>query len=1074
MADPGSQRDPVEILADEFIERHRQGERPTIDEYAERYPDLADDIRELFPTIAAMEGLKALKEESAGSAARLGALHIEQLGDFRIIREIGRGGMGIVYEAEQESLRRRVAVKVLPRHWLLDAKQLERFRREARTAAKLHHTNIVPVFGVGQQEDYHYYVMQFIRGVGLDEVLAQLGRMAGLDAADHPSVESHASRHAAGRADEVLSAAQALIDGSFRKPKKSGSSTDVRNASASADAVSGSIGPDPQGSSSRSSPTVDLASADEVILEDWARQAPSDAEPDLAPSVIPDVGSRYWQSVASIGLQVADALAYAHAQGTLHRDIKPGNLILDAHGVVWVADFGLAKAAEHDVVSQPGDIVGTLRYMAPEQLSGKSDARSDIYSLGLTLYELVAFRPAFDDTNRSRLIQKITQSDPTPPRRLNPEIPRDLETIVLKAIARDPADRYATASDLAGDLQCFLEDRPVTARRIGPIERLWRWSRRNRAVAGLAGTALVLLIMIAVVASVGYVRTRSANVRARDALARESLQREKAEATSELILDALDTLFKQFAPKRVTSSAELTVGDSNSVSVEVPIQPVLSNESAALLERMLVFYDRLAEQGGDDARLQRKVAEANRRIGDIRQRLGDSDKAKAAYLRAIDLFEKLEASSPGEAVYPLEVARTYNELGSTYGAADDRQDANECYTKAREILESIAPPASSSPDCRYELARAYFLLGRRGLGGPGGPGGPGPGGPGPGGPPGRGRPDQDGQSPGRRRWMMGAFRPDQSPPPPDHLTGGPPRPPGPEDDQDGRFAGRRERSENLDKAISLLKELVSEYPSMPDYRHLLALCYREIPFGRPGPDLEAFRDAVNQATEILEGLVRDFPDVPEYRYDLAEIYAMPGGPKASSFEDLLRVGEQRLRTALDISEKLVAERPNIPDYQTSLVRTHHKLAEILRRTGKLDEAEKLLRTALDIQTSLAKRFPDVPSYQAWVALLQESLAGVLKDEGKLAESRALVDSAITQATELSKRRPEMRFMHGLLAHCHMTLAEVLRLGGEKELADKAEAQARQHHDHMRRGPPRGADDRGPRHDRPHPTSRERE
>ena len=184
----------------------------------------------------------------------------------------------------------------------------------------------------------------------------------------------------------------------------------------------------------------------------------------VAPGSAP-TGSRYWRSVARLGIQVADALQYAHQQGTLHRDIKPANLLLDNRGTVWITDFGLAKLGDLDDLTHSGDMVGTLRYMAPEQFEGKADARSDIYNLGLTLYELLTLRPAFDQKDRRRLIRQMTQEEPPRPRKLNPAIPRDLETIVVKAMAVDAGHRYQTAGQLAADLRCFLEDRPIRARR---------------------------------------------------------------------------------------------------------------------------------------------------------------------------------------------------------------------------------------------------------------------------------------------------------------------------------------------------------------------------------------------------------------------------------------------------------------------------------------------------------------------------------------------------------------------------------------------------------------------------------
>ncbi len=218
-------------------------------------------------------------------------------------------------------------------------------------------------------------------------------------------------------------------------------------------------------------------------------------QPEHAP--LSDSGRQYWLSVARIGIQVAEALAYAHAQGTLHRDIKPSNLLLDTQGTVWVTDFGLAKASdsEPENLTRTGDVVGTLRYMAPERFKGKGDARSDLYALGLTLYELLTLRPAFQEPERSRLLMQVMHLEPPRPRKLNPLVPRDLETVVLKAIARDPAHRYQTGSELAEDLRHFVDDKPIRARPVSEAEKLWRWCRRNPALAGLTCAFVLVLIL---------------------------------------------------------------------------------------------------------------------------------------------------------------------------------------------------------------------------------------------------------------------------------------------------------------------------------------------------------------------------------------------------------------------------------------------------------------------------------------------------------------------------------------------------------------------------------------------------
>ena len=188
----------------------------------------------------------------------------------------------------------------------------------------------------------------------------------------------------------------------------------------------------------------------------------------------------YVRSVARIGVQVAEALEYAHQQGILHRDIKPSNLLLDAQGEVWVTDFGLAKDQDSDELTRTGDIVGTLRYMAPERFDGWSDPRSDVYALGATLYELLTLRPAFDESDRVKLIDQVLHEGAMPLRQLDRRIPRDLETIVLKGLAKEPGERYATAGQLAEDLRRFVAGKPILARRSSAFERSWRWSNATR------------------------------------------------------------------------------------------------------------------------------------------------------------------------------------------------------------------------------------------------------------------------------------------------------------------------------------------------------------------------------------------------------------------------------------------------------------------------------------------------------------------------------------------------------------------------------------------------------------------
>lgn len=454
MTDSGSGDDSrLDSLIESFMERQRQGERPTLEEYVARHPDLADAIRDIFPALAVMErfGSGIAADGELGVAPSTPPAVPSRLGDFRILREIGRGGMGIVYEAVQETLGRHVALKVLPPRVPGHDRYLERFRREAQAAARLHHSNIVPVFAVGDDRGTAYYAMQFIHGQSLEAVLQDLRRLRSALPKQGPPALSAAS---APVRSLLLGAAdpEATLDGAATPP-----------------------GPPPE--VSPPSTAADSPRATEVS--------------GLGSTVRP---SHYFRRVAEMGLQVAEALAYAHGQGITHRDIKPSNLMLDAAGTIWLTDFGLAKAEGSPDLTQAGDIVGTLRYMAPEQLEGKAEPRSDLYALGLTLYELLCLQPAFQGENRAELIDVIRHRDPLPPRRLDSTVPTDLETILLKAIAKEPQRRYQNAAELADDLRRFLDDRPVRARRAGWLEHGWRWCRRNRWAASF----LALLLCAAV------------------------------------------------------------------------------------------------------------------------------------------------------------------------------------------------------------------------------------------------------------------------------------------------------------------------------------------------------------------------------------------------------------------------------------------------------------------------------------------------------------------------------------------------------------------------------------------------
>jgi len=394
-----------------------------------------------------------------------------RLGDFEIVRELGRGGMGIVYEARQVSLNRKVALKVLSGSLGLTTKAIIRFQREAEAAAKLHHTNIVPIYATGEQDGAHYYAMELIEGPGLDQVVAQMRE----------------TQKPASQQDRPVAA--------------SPNSSTASRTPAPVDWVSRTMG----------FPPPDASTASETHS--------------LSSSSLSS-GTGYFDTVARMVAEVADALDYAHAQGVIHRDIKPSNLLLSPVGRLSMNDFGLARMLEQPGMTVSGEFVGSPMYMSPEQIAvGRAplDHRTDIYSLGATLYEMLTLQPPFQGVRRDQVIAQIIGKEPKPLRSVNRRIPPDLETICLKMMEKDPDKRYQTAGGVAEDLRRYVNRYAISARRIGPVGRIMRWTKRNKAIAA----AFCGLLLLGLVAGVFAYREH---------LARQQVQEEKRQHAIEVAM----------------------------------------------------------------------------------------------------------------------------------------------------------------------------------------------------------------------------------------------------------------------------------------------------------------------------------------------------------------------------------------------------------------------------------------------------------------------------------------------------------------------------------------------------------
>jgi serine/threonine protein kinase len=483
-------------LSDEFIARLKGGESPDVEEYVARYPQHAGVIRNVLKSLQFMQ---VAGSDSLGMVASEAKIQPEgALGDYRIVREIGRGGMGVVYEAVQISLGRPVALKVLPFAAALDARQLQRFRNEAHAAGQLHHTSIVPVYGVGCERGVHYYAMQYIEGQTLAAVIRELRSYEGLE----PEANKESPQPLSRIAEELVTDSFAPsyyppVDPLRVQPPQGAGITPAHLDPEHR-------GQKTEGGSDRDQTTSPLA----ALSTDQSTKSPA-----------------FFRSVANLGIQAAEALEHAHQLGIIHRDIKPANLIIDyspltAHHSLrlWITDFGLAQVRSESKLTITGDLLGTLRYMSPEQALARRavvDHHTDIYSLAATLYELLTLQPVFAGEDRQELLRQITLEEPRRLRSVSKAIPAELETIVLKALEKNPADRYATAQDMADDLRRFLEDKPIRARRPTLWLRVSKWSRRHRALVSIAAASLVAVTLISLSSALVTLRAYQAEARQR-------------------------------------------------------------------------------------------------------------------------------------------------------------------------------------------------------------------------------------------------------------------------------------------------------------------------------------------------------------------------------------------------------------------------------------------------------------------------------------------------------------------------------------------------------------------------------
>jgi serine/threonine protein kinase/predicted negative regulator of RcsB-dependent stress response len=631
-------------IIDEITLRLNSGEVIEIEDYVSRYPELAGVLPGVLETLTLVRQPPERDGNDDSDDSQVYGL----LGDFRILRQIGRGGMGVVYEAEQISLRRRMALKVLPFAGMLDPQRLKRFKNEARAAATLDHPNIVAVHSVGEERGVHYFAMQLVEGQSLVQVIAELRKSRGLIVVDR----------------------SAIIRSSPDSNNPSGSSNSIsaRNAPDSRP-DRGAINDNPALVPEPLPPSTDTVRASQAAI-----------------STVPSFDSReYYRTVARLGEQAARALDHAHQNGIVHRDVKPGNLMVDAAGKLWVTDFGLARMDSESGVTLSGDLLGTLAYMSPEQALAQRtvvDHRTDIYSLGATLYELLTLRPPYSGKDRQELLKRIAFDEPRRPRQFNRLIPPDLETIVNKAMEKDAVDRYKSAVDLADDLRRFLEDLPIVARRVSLGVLARKWLRRHTALVAALVAVVFLVVAGLTVSTVLIGRQKVLVERQRDLVSRQSV---RAEQNLQLALAALEQTL-----------AESVVGD-------LIVEPV-DAKRAELERRGIKFYEEFANKNGLDPSTwpaYRLLVFNQRRNQAYSQEAENPQAAEVAYTDSIAQATQLVTATHGEPKNQARLIHCIDDYGSFLGERGRREEALRQSMEAGRLADSLIEQYPDFPTNPY-------------------------------------------------------------------------------------------------------------------------------------------------------------------------------------------------------------------------------------------------------------------------------------------------------------------------------------------------------------------------------------
>jgi serine/threonine protein kinase/tetratricopeptide (TPR) repeat protein len=872
------------------------------------------------------------------------------IGEYKLLTELGRGAMGIVYRAWQPSLNREVAIKVQPRTG--DAKADARFRREVRALGRVEHPNLIKVHTSGSDGDYFYYTMELVEGAPLAAVSDALTQDGRTTIVDLPAFQEKvgAACAAAKAAEKPLS----VLDKS--DPFKH----DL-------------------GAKSR-----DLVSLPELLIDAQERHGNSQT-----------TGRDFVRQIVTLMRPVAGAADSLHEAGILHRDIKPGNILVTADGSTAVLmDLGLAQLAD-DIegrLTRTRQFVGTLRYASPQQVlaAGPLDRRADVYSLGATLWELLALRPLFGATEVTptmALMEMIQRDDPERLGRINHSVDRDLEAVVHKCLEKSPDRRYATAQDLAADLGRWLDGKPVTARPVRGWERAWKWSKRRPLLSGLSA-ALVLAVVVGTMASLVFA------ARAEREAAHARAERDVANEQKRRTRQALDMMVSEDMIDRLSAQKELTKGQRQ------------------FLQRALDYYREFAAEAPTDLDGRKLDAEANYRVAYLLQALGQREDAITAYREAARGYESLIADLPAEPEYRKSLALCHKNVGTLLIGIGRLQESEGEYRTGLALVEELAAQDPANLKYRHDIATFHLDLGQSFA-----------------------RLGRVAAAETEYRTALARL---------EKLSVDDPADPTHRTDLAATHhnlgylfveTGRRAQAEaEYRAALSTWEKLVIDQPTVATHRRQLGASHNNlsrlyIDLGR-NAEAEAEERA---AIAVFERLAADLPAVPEYRSNLAWSQNNLGlllgnfGRWADA--------EAQYRAALAVRDKLAADFPGVPEYRNELAASHHNLGVLYNETGRAGPAEAEYRAALAVRKNLVAEFPASPDFRRDTATSHANLANVLTGIGSTAAAETEYKAALAIQDKLASEFPTAQQYRSDAALCHNNLAIHFSNTGRRDAAE---------------------------------------